>query len=282
MPRNIVTGSLLFSGDYILMPQNCWPWYGPWGVSREAIRRLVLRGASEIAIRRSKGIVRMSYAVPHCGRRTPEPLGNVLDEGFEESLEQSVTLPKTRRTAAAEGALLCVGDICSYRNLTVLLKGYSRYRSAGGRLGLVIAGSDPFRLVSGRLEMLAAQLQSVFFEVYAFPRWQVLAMLRAAAGVVFPSLVEASPVTLLEALALNTNVVASDIPAHREMAGSYLSSTRFFSARSEDAIGEALLGIEMAFPPPTPDAPDLSLGNVRAQLRAEWAWRLVSGLEEMR
>lgn len=272
--RNFVPASLMRQGRYILMPQNAWPWRGPWGAPDEVLRRSLLRLVSEAAMRRGLGNLRISSAIPARGRVCLDPLHNVLDEGFEEALEKSREL-----TTGTPGHIVSVGRMDSYRNLPRLVRGFAKYRRRGGRLNLEIYGPLFSRMHYRRLRDASSSVAGVRIHEGTLGRADVVALFAHAHLVVFPSLVEASPIALLEAFCVATRLAASNIVGHVELAAGRLPHDNFFDALDEDGIADMLLAAEN-WPARNPPA-DLADERQRHQRRVEWANGLVQRLDEI-
>lgn len=250
---------------YILMPQNVWPWSGPWGTSREAIRKLQLRVASEVALSRAKRVVRISSLMPRNSRGGVLP--NVLDEGFEAALaERPPPLPES------PGSFLVPGSIGTYRNLDRVLLAYKEYRKAGFSRPLYIVGRVTDAKLYARLQFLGRGIDGVSYCPNHVPRSRLLSSLAMAHAAVFPSLVEASPVGLLEALVLCPRVYASDIVGHREVAGTCFPSDGYLRGNDVASIAAALVDSEGRR---NNDDRPLKDANMRDLRRAQWADRLV-------
>jgi glycosyltransferase involved in cell wall biosynthesis len=88
-------------------------------------------------------------------------------------------------------------------------------RNLGSRCDLIIAGTGP---ELDRLRKVAGDLPHVRFLGHVRPPrlWSLVA---SATVCVAASELEGLPLAMLEALALGTPVVASDIPSHREIVG---------------------------------------------------------------
>ena len=114
------------------------------------------------------------------------------------------------------------------------------WRHVEGDRKLVSAGGSSFTDDYVRsLERLAAQDDRVVLAGYVFgsPLEELYAN---AAAFVLPSALEGLPLTLLEAAAYGTPIVASDIPPHLEVLDDDAPGHRLFRAGSEDSLLEAL------------------------------------------
>jgi glycosyltransferase involved in cell wall biosynthesis len=119
-----------------------------------------------------------------------------------------------------------------YGNLHTLIEGYGRAVGKDPRLPkLVLAGGDASRLykekVLGAIRTYRLQDRIVLPGLVPYPT--NLALIRGAKLFLFPTLLEACPNALIEAMSMGCVVVSSDRPPMREIAG---DSVLYF--RSED------------------------------------------------
>ena len=176
----------------------------------------------------------------------------------------------------ANGHIVSLGSGHSYRNLRGLLAGYDRYRELGGSRPLFLGGTPGSRQMQSEVESAAARLPDVRLHWGGLPRDQFLAVLRDAAVVVLPSLVEASPLSALEACVLNPRVLMSDIIGHREILTPFSQTSRadedrhFFSPSDADSLARRLLAVESE-EGPGPWHPVLSSADARVEARERWA-----------
>ena len=206
IPRNWVDSAVLLRGNYVLMPQNAWPWTGQSRGLRSGFSRGLLRIASECSIGRAEGLVRIGTAIPDRGRVLGPVIPNVLDEEFEDILDSfdPQLLPEN-----VSNTFLAVGSWTPYRNYETLLDGYALYRAAGGAWDLLIGipgttGFDTSRLPGVKILNKVSRVDVI--EAY----------LRSGAAI-FPSSVEASPVSVLEASEVGIPMIVSDISGHRDL-----------------------------------------------------------------
>lgn len=238
-PRNVPVRSARTSRKFILAPQNAWAW-APRSRGLQEFKFVTgLRVASSYYMRRAQGLLRISGSIPSAkGRPTSPVIHNVLDPTFEEALIESNQV----RVPAAEGKLVSIGSGHSYRNLVNLIKGYRSYRAAGGKLDLWIAGPSGSNRARSDAMRAAEGMDGVTFGKGRLSRGECLAAFRSAAGVVLPSLVEASPLAVLEAASVNPRLVVSDITGHREILADYgsVSPQAFFDPFTPELIAEGL------------------------------------------
>lgn len=230
VPRNWVRVPNLRSRQYVLMPQNAWPWEGSVGGVRSLCRRLALRAASEISMNRALGVIRMGTTIPPNGRVLGDVLGNVLDEDFENVLDLASQRPSC---LVDDRTFVSIGSLSAYRGLSILLSGYAEYRRRGGSFRLVIAGPS-------RPNFALPDTEGVTVVRSCLKRHEVLAAFHAAAAAVFPSTVEASPIGVLEANVVAQNLVLTGIPGHLDAAERGL----WFDRNSWLGLADALCEVE--------------------------------------
>jgi glycosyltransferase involved in cell wall biosynthesis len=149
-------------------------------------------------------------------------------------------------TLAARGLVpgsyvLFVGRLVPEKAPDLLLRAFRRI--GGDDMKLVLAGGSSFTAgYVESLESLAAQDPRVVMTGYV--HGIELAELYAGAAVfVLPSAVEGMPLTLLEAAAHGTPILASDIPPHREMLGADQAGRRMFRSGDEHDLTRRLRAI---------------------------------------
>ncbi len=216
LPRNVPARGQRLRRPFVVTPQNAWPWASEGAHPRELARVWGLRAASDLVLRAAAGVLRISSAIPVAGRpdRYSPVIPNVLDPGFEAALEASYDVD----ARAIEGRILTIGSCYSYRNLERLIEAH---RLSGDPRELLIAGPVGSPAVARRVATAALDAPRVRIRWATLARPTCLAWLRAADLVVLPSMVEASPFSALEAFAVQPNVLASDIPGHREVLAGY-------------------------------------------------------------
>lgn len=240
VPRNFPDSSRLRTGNFILAPQNVWPWNPIVETPSEAKIALGLRVPSEIALRRAAAVMRISTAVPLRGQKVPNSpiIPNVLDTGFEEAISTLDLEPRS----STNGSFVCIGSTFSYKNIERLVAAYKLYRDGGGSAGLFLAGAPSNPKVYSRVQSALEGLDKVTIVGRPIDRHQALHFMRRARAVVLPSLVEASPLTALEAAWANPNVIMSDIAGHREVFGhdARVPDDSYFPAGSVGPLAQRL------------------------------------------
>ncbi len=257
IPRNVPTslGSLLH--PFVWMPQNALP----WGVRAPGEVRLQrqLRVASSLVAARATAMVRISGAIPPLRRRpTSEVLHNVLDASFDDLVADL--------TPTEHGSFLCVGSAHSYRAIPQLIRGYASYRATGGGTGLLVQTSAGTPSEEILIAAAAEQVPGLRLRSGGAGRAEVASLMLGSAGVVLPSLIEASPVTLLEAQALGRSLTCSNIVAHRELLTADAAANTF-NPRSEADTAAALHRLDERGPVAQHE---LTQPQVRHLRREEW------------
>jgi len=136
--------------------------------------------------------------------------------------------------------VLCVSHFYRYKNFERLVRAYALLPTelrASYELLLVGAPYDPAYVASIRGLIMALGLGERVRLIPGAYGEELVAMYQNCSVFVFPSLVENSPITLLEAMAHGAPVAASDIPAMREMGG---DAAVYFDPHSEESIAATI------------------------------------------
>lgn len=253
---------------FVLAPQNAWPWDGPTSGLPERAKVTALRTLSEVAMQRAVGIIRVGGSIPPRRKTAGLLLPNPLDPDFE----TAVCGVASSAPPSADPYLVSIGSLNSYRGIEDLIGGYRLYRLLGGALPLRVIGSGP----SNYVERLATAMEGtpgLSISTEAVARHDCLVLVHHAAGVILPSHVEASPFSLLEALAVQHHVIASDITGHRDIVPEQVPEPRWFQHLSPKSLAEAMLATTptVGFPTTPIASPDWREG-----LRNRWGEHLVS------
>lgn len=214
----------------------------------------VARYADEVLVNSRDTAARFLAACRNFGWR--EPSCTVLPLGVPPTLDRSVNRP-----ASPGSHFVMLGTVQPRKNHVLMLQLWCELAERGGAVPtLVIIGrrgwlSDPvFRMlrrspVLGRHVVFAGPLDDA-------EAWAVLGRARA---LLMPSHAEGYALPIAEALALGVPVLASDLPAHREVGGdrvTYLDPIDGLAwlaaiARRADEDGPAAAGHGTAYRPPT-------------------------------
>lgn len=268
--RNSVPLRLLATGRFFYMPQNAWPWAGLATTLGERTRRAMLRVLSDLALHRTRGALRTGPSVPASGRTHPAVLMNPLDAAYEQALADAPARP----TVTVQG-FFCVGSCWGYRNLPTLLAGYEQYRQLGGWRPLVLATAGP------RAKAMRRRAgDGVVFVDGKLTRPDLIATMRASQAVVFPSSVEASPITLLEAAAAGCRIAMSDIPGHTAAMQSVAASgVLTWPAFDAQQLAQQLVALDADDQPVVTSRLDTAEG--RGELRDQWCTRFAEAIEQL-
>lgn len=166
------------------------------------------------AIRRMRGVVLVSEAMKNelpknlsNGHATVIPNGLDISE-LQKSSQAPLGEPFKSFYASHETVILGVGRLSREKGFDRLISAFSQFRETFPGAGLVLVGEGGLRQ---QLEMLIERLnvkEDVLMPGYCST---VPSLLRHSKVLVMPSLTEGLPITLLEAMALKTPVVASSV-----------------------------------------------------------------------
>ena len=190
------------------------------------MRRVIQRLITELSVRKAAKVIFVSESsMKQAARKIPVPALKqaVIYHGFDHSFVfQNSSLPSNLSWLGQKDFILCVSNISRHKNYPTLIKGYSlllKQAMAEQTPDLVIVGgiSDQrtytiiMRLVHDsnlqeRVHLIGAVKHSTLPSIY-----------KAAKLFVLPSLQETFGHTLIEAMASEVPIVASDIPVIREI-----------------------------------------------------------------
>jgi glycosyltransferase involved in cell wall biosynthesis len=263
VPRNVPPLRLIRAGGFILMPQNAWAWFEHPSGMREHVRHARLRLASELGFRRASSVIRVCSSIPHYANAQEGILPNVLDEEFETVASQTPV-----DTYDVAKSFVSIGPFAGYKNLRRLVRAFLAYRERGGVLGLTIVGEATNPRLLRALEAFRAVEPALRIVKGLVARRESVALVTGAHCAVFPSLVEASPTTPLEAGAMGTPAIVSDISGHRETLGTTYGELSYFDPTDDLALVSRLAEAERnreAFRPMNP-----LTRQVRELHRSQW------------
>ncbi|MFQ5951660.1 MAG: glycosyltransferase family 4 protein [Candidatus Geothermarchaeales archaeon] len=131
-------------------------------------------------------------------------------------IPNAASLPMASATSnAGDFRVAYVGRVSPKKNLGVLLKAFQMASDAIGEgARLLIVGDGP---CLGRLKELAHRLGIGGSTLFIGSRWDIQNILSNVDVFVLPSLVEGSPLSVLEAMSAGVPTVVSDVPGVREI-----------------------------------------------------------------
>lgn len=234
----------------VVLAQNAWNVVDP-ATFRQLLRRypraqqarhVARRAVARANLRRAGRVVVLTNAMGELCRRVTDrvevaPLTAPADLGD--------TAPGDR-TTLPEGTVLVPGTVTWYKDPGAALGLLGLLRESGVAVSeVLLAGGDDG---SGCLEEIrrASARAGVPVQHRVVDRGDMLAACRLASAVIVPSRLESLGFSLAEALLLAPVVVASDLPAHREIAARL--------GREPHWIGSAGPVVASELPPPDPKA----------------------------
>ncbi len=182
---------------------------GPGHSNSTHLAHLAYRPLGRLITRRARRIICVSRAeadllVGHFPRARDRI--TVIPNGVDQEGLNAEAWPSQPPT------VLCVGRLEPYKNVGLVIQAM---RHLPGEIRLVVVGDGPLRHRLERLAQETGTSQRVTL-LGSVPRGILVRWIRTATVQVSMSAHEAFGITVLEALAAGTPVVASDIPAHRE------------------------------------------------------------------
>ncbi|MDP3736294.1 MAG: glycosyltransferase family 4 protein [Hyphomonadaceae bacterium] len=129
--------------------------------------------------------------------------------------------------------ILCVGRLDPAKGFPDAVRAFEKARPAG--MKLVIAGGALPDDVFAQ-ELMRSATKDVMF-LGARPSNEIRMLYRNAGLFLHPSHLEGFPIVVLEALAADTPILVSDIPAHREVG---LDASSYFACKDVDALAARL------------------------------------------
>jgi len=242
-----LAGALVTSGPFVFTPHY-------HGTGHTPFARLVHRGYAQLGRRifdRADRVVCVSDAEATLVAKdhpVVEARIVVVPNGVDvDAIERAVPFPMS------SPVVLVLGRLVGYKRVDAVVRAMGRL---GGDAELVVLGDGAER---AGLERLAAELGVRARFPGRVPAADVARWLRTAAVVVSASELEAFGLTLLEAMTAGARVVASDLPAHREVAETW---------GADDAV--RLVGDLAELPGAIRD--QLARGLLPVAERPRWSW----------
>ena len=236
-PSSRTRGALLHSPHYNIPLRHAGPLavtihdlihldrqWGPYSPVRRFYARWMLR----TAVRRARHIFTVSQATADdlagrlgVGRNKISVVYNAPSRLFVEFDPQSAALEQFRRQAGLPADyLLTVGLYKPHKNLDVVLEAF-RLLAKGGNceVSLVIAGTQDKERAALRNRLAKLEIADRVRVPDRLPAAQLPLLYAAARVLIHPSLREGFGLPIVEAQAVGTPVVASELPVLREVAG---------------------------------------------------------------
>jgi glycosyltransferase involved in cell wall biosynthesis len=211
---------------------------------RKRLRLRILRASILSAARRADKIIALSQAC-----RNELTSNGVAGEKIT-VIPNGVTQPPAteqllRQPAAAGDSpfILCVSHFYRYKNFERLVRAYAlvpEHLRTRYRLVLVGAPYDPAYVASIRALVTSLGLDDRVELIPGVYGTALTALYQGCRLFVFPSLVENSPITLLEAMVHGAPVAASDIPTMRELGG---EAAVYFDPHSAQSMAQVMVGL---------------------------------------
>ncbi|MBI4064971.1 glycosyltransferase family 4 protein [Candidatus Gottesmanbacteria bacterium] len=160
----------------------------------------------------------------------------VTYEGIDNKLKTQMSKLKTEKRVIKDSYFLYIGNAYPHKNLETLLRAFQQLTvsiSSLSKTKLVLVGKDDFfyRKLKERVEELSLSNQVIFFgEANDI---QLKNLYTHAVALIFPSLMEGFGLPGLEAMAMGTPVVCSDIPVFHEIYG---NAALYFDPRNPEDI----------------------------------------------
>jgi glycosyltransferase involved in cell wall biosynthesis len=270
--------AVLHYGAYVPVrpPQNmlnvlCFTNLAPWNErphSRSARNRM-LRWLFERTEKRADLIIVQSEATrTFLRQRYPKTAGRIV------VLKNGVALPELRRPRERYGFLL-LGDIYAYRRIDCVVRAHAGLADHIREAHPLIIVGNPDRDRRALKDVMRAVQDTGRGNVQIpglLPRPQALELMAASAAFVSFAAIDNGPNALVEAAAIGTPSVLSDIPVHRELAGprAYFARdiTELTQAMHAAATAPPLDLAETVGPLDTWDTHVAELGSILAATRA--------------
>ncbi len=204
-------------------------WYSPW---QWRLKAWVAR-RSHCAVANSAA----GAAYAALRMRLPAQQIRVVRNGVEPAPGTGAAAVRTELGLKAETvAGLFLGRLVSIKNVESLLRATARLPNLRTPFALLIAGDGPLR---GQLERLASDLGVGHRTRFLGERRDAGALLEASDFLVLPSIQEGLSNVLLEAMAMERAVVASDVPGNREVV-THGAQGLLYPSGDEEALARCL------------------------------------------
>jgi glycosyltransferase involved in cell wall biosynthesis len=208
---------------------------------RKRLRLRILRETILSAARRADKVIALSQAcwTELTTRGIDGHKISVIPNGVAQRPPGELESAAPRRPERSE-FILCVSHFYRYKNFERLIRAYALLsQDLRARYELVIVGAphDPAYVADIRALIAALGVDESVRLIPGAYGEELVALYRGCSAFVFPSLVENSPITLLEAMSHGAPVLASDIPTMRELGGDV---AKYFEPHSAQEMARAI------------------------------------------
>lgn len=161
---------------------------------------------------------------------------NSVGDNFAENIPEEKLEAVRKKYSLPEKFILYLGTMQPRKNLSVLIEAFSKINTE--KISLVLAGGKGYNYDKEIDEAIKGNKleNSVIFPGF-IDEEDKSALYKLAETFCFPSLYEGFGIPILEAMSTGVPVVASDIPPHKEIAG---SAALFFDPKSPADLAEKL------------------------------------------
>ena len=272
--KNVVPIRHLFKGDFVYVPQNAWAWEGPAYYYSERIRRFIIRVFSLIAIKRCLFLVRIGPSIPRSVRGEDFILENVLDIEFDRIL---TTLPEMTPPSwlPTSDYIFVPGSFWTYRNLEIVIDSFKAYKlKTQTEISLVLAGPEGCDSYVKDICSHARLDKDIYIVSKRCSREDMIYSMKNSFMVIFPSLVEASPITLLEAMACECRCIAWSTKSHEHIIN-YSKTENIAMVQSGAEI------VNYMEKPPSKSSGSIVHATGREELRVTWESKFIQNLAQV-
>jgi glycosyltransferase involved in cell wall biosynthesis len=205
-----------------------------WG----RVARFALRLSESIGVRSADAVITVSQSLRRDVLRTFGVPGHAIYNGCRSAQEAAVPPGDAALAAASAGRfVLVVGRLTPHKRVEDALAAFAALPDPD--LRIVVCGKPLHDAYCARLRIHAARDKRVLLAGYVPPE-QLAWLYGRAACTIMASSYEGMPLAVLEALANNSRVIVSDIPAHLELA---LPADCYYPLGNLDALTERLRGV---------------------------------------
>jgi glycosyltransferase involved in cell wall biosynthesis len=208
-------------------------------------RLVLLRRLLESTLRNCDGLIvfsrdlaqRIQTQIGHL-KREPFVVYHGIEWGAAER-NRGVSPGALERMGVTRPYLLYISHFHRYKNVLRLLEAFALVRAAEPGISLVLAGQAPDRDYWSAVEQTIARLDlgTAVLHLPERSRNELQDLYRGAVALIYPSLVENCPFTILEALALGVPIATSNLSSLPEICG---DAAIFFDPYQASDMGQVM------------------------------------------